>query len=103
MIATDKDGNRFIVRYAWADQYPERSRYEEKGFWALQNRARDSVIRYARHFGLDFTWDGGWDMFGSRFRDADGTAYLGPLVIGTWTTPGDEGVCGWRSIARVLG
>lgn len=67
---------RYIVRCAWEDQYPKGA--------DIRNMARDSVIRYAIHFGLKFEW--AHDQYGERWKDGE-----------------PQRVYGWRSEARVTG
>lgn len=61
MIQTAQDGTKYIVRYADERQFPKGA--------DLQTAARDSVIRYARHHGIDFTWSGCRDFRGEIWRD----------------------------------
>ena len=67
---------RTIVRCAWEDRHPKGTN--------LQDAARDSVIRYATHYGLTFRWH--HDQYGERWKDG---------------VP--ERVYGWRSEAIVTG
>lgn len=48
----------YIVRVAWEDRYPAGAN--------LQNAARDSVIRFARHYGYGFEWV--HDQYGERWK-----------------------------------
>jgi len=66
----------YIVRVAWEDRHPAGA--------DLQTAARDSVIRFARHYGYTFRWV--HDQYGERWKD--GFA---------------QRVHGWRSEARVTG
>lgn len=47
-VTTLNDGTRRLSRYAREDQYPSGA--------GLRDAARDSVIRYTQHYGLDFRW-----------------------------------------------
>lgn len=77
---------RTIVRVAWEDQYPKHFTRNQ-----LRTAARDSVIRYARHYGLEFRWY--HDMWGERWVRADGPD--GPRMVPVQ-------VYGYRSEAIVL-
>lgn len=70
------NGVRWIVRCAWEDRHPKGA--------DLQTKARDSVIRYAIHYGLTFEWV--HDQYGERWKNGE-----------------PQGVYGWRSEARVTG
>lgn len=63
---------RTIVRYAWSDRHPKDA--------DLRQAARDSVIRYARHFGLDFRWH--HDQYGQRWVSVGGPFLVPELVWG---------------------
>ena len=89
-------GKRYIVRHARADQYPPGTN--------LQDAARDSVIRYATRFGLDFEWC--HDQYGTVWEwiPAEGSQH------GLGVMPGGSGGCYvqkspitpiWRSEARI--
>jgi hypothetical protein len=58
VVIQQVDGKRYIVRYARADQFPAGTN--------LQDAARDSVIRYADQFGLDFEWH--HDQYGTVWQ-----------------------------------
>lgn len=66
----------YISRCAWEDRYPKDA--------DIRTAARDSVIRYARHFGYEFEWV--HDQYGERWKDG---------------VP--QRVYGWRSEAWVTG
>jgi hypothetical protein len=66
----------YIVRVAWEDRFPAGAN--------LQDAARDSVIRFAMHYGYQFVWV--HDQYGERWRHGAPT-----------------GVHGWWSEARVTG
>jgi hypothetical protein len=76
VIQEGPGGTRYIVRCAWEDRYPKGAN--------IQDMARDSVIRFAVHYGLVFEWT--HDQYGERWKDG-------------WP----QGVYGWRSEARVIG
>ena len=78
---TDRENQKlgvgdFIVRCAWSDRYPAGT--------DLQNAARDSVIRFAGHYGLTFRWV--HDQYGERWKDGE-----------------PQRVYGWRSEAAITG
>lgn len=78
---TDEENRRlgvgdFIVRNAWPDRHPPGA--------DIRNMARDSVIRFARHYGLEFRWV--YDQYGERWKNG---------------TP--QRVYGWRSEAVITG
>ncbi len=53
------NGVRYIVRTAWEDRYPKGA--------DIRDMARDSVIRYAIHYGLNFRWN--HDQYGERWKN----------------------------------
>jgi hypothetical protein len=79
--AVDRGEVQSFCRYAWEDRYPPGT--------DLRQKARDSVIRYANHFGLSFRWY--HDMAGERWRSVGGPN-LAP-----------SGVHGWRSEVIITG
>jgi hypothetical protein len=55
----------YVVRFAYEDQHPPGT--------DLKDAAWDSLLRYARHFGLTFNLREVWTMSGYRWRaDAPG-------------------------------
>lgn len=88
MTLAEVDGKRYIIRYARQDQYPPGTN--------LRNKARDSVIRFARHHGLSFRWL--HDQAGALWRIPRGA--VGPLTAGdVQVYPMVEM---WRSEAEVI-
>ncbi|WP_125806347.1 hypothetical protein [Actinoplanes sp. ATCC 53533] len=91
-------GEQYIVRFARQDQYPPGTN--------LQDAARDSVIRYARHYGLVTAWV--HDQAGTVWQwvPCEGGRYgIGVLPggpDGSFVQKSPITVM-WRSEARVIG